>query len=55
MRLTWIARTNSGRMVGDYTGTVFSGGRVVAVHVEASPPSGGAFNEPLFAYTLALP
>jgi hypothetical protein len=55
MRLTWIARTNSGRMVGDYTGTVFSGGRVVAVHVQASPPSGGAFNEALYAYTLALP
>jgi hypothetical protein len=55
MRLTWIARTSSGRMVGDYTGTVFSGGRVVAVHVQARPPSGGAFDEAAYAYTLALP
>ena len=40
MRLTWIAQTNSGRMVGDYTGTVFSGGRIVAVHVQAGAAGG---------------
>lgn len=51
MRLTWIAQTNSGRMVGDYTGTVFSGGRVVAVHVQARAPSGGRFDEAAYAYT----
>jgi hypothetical protein len=53
MRLTWIARTATGRMVGDYTGTVFSAGRVVAVHVQARAPSSGAFNEALYAYTSA--
>ena len=51
MRLTWIARTASGRMVGDYTGTVFSGGRIVAVHVQARAPVGGRFDESAFAYT----
>jgi hypothetical protein len=55
MRLTWIARTATGRMVGDYTGTVFSGSRVVAVHVQARAPSGGSFDEAAYAYTLALP
>jgi hypothetical protein len=51
MRLTWIAQTSSGRMVGDYTGTVFSGGRIVAVHVQARAPAGGRFDEAAFAYT----
>ena len=55
MRLTWIAPTNSGRMVGDYTGTVFSGKRVVSVHVQARAPRGGTFNEPAYAYVLTLP
>jgi hypothetical protein len=55
MRLTWIAQTNSGRMVGDYTGTVFSGKRIVSVHVQARAPSGGRFNEPAYAYVLTLP
>jgi hypothetical protein len=55
MRLTWIAQTNSGRMVGDYTGTVYAGGRVVAVHVLASPPQGGGFNESTFAFSFTQP
>jgi hypothetical protein len=55
MRLTWIAQTNSGRMVGDYTGTVFSGKRVVSVHVQARAPRGGTFNEAAYAYVLTLP
>jgi hypothetical protein len=55
MRLTWIARTNSGRMVGDYTGTVFSGKRVVSVHVQARAPQAGRFNEATYAYSITLP
>jgi hypothetical protein len=55
MRLTWIAQTTTGRMVGDYTGTVFSDRRVVAVHVLARAPSGGRFDEALYAYSQALP
>lgn len=55
MRLTWIAQTNSGRMVGDYTGTVFSGKRVVSVHVQARAPQGDRFNEATYAYSMTLP
>ena len=55
MRLTWLAQTTSGRMVGDYMGTVFSGGRVVSVHVQARPPQGDRFNEAMYAYSQTLP
>jgi hypothetical protein len=55
MRLTWIAQTSSGRMVGDYMGTVFSGSRVVAVHVQARAPRGGRLNEALYAASLPRP
>lgn len=55
MPLTWLAQTNSGRMVGDYTGTVFAGKRVVSVHVQARAPQGGRFNEATYAYSMTLP
>jgi len=55
MRLTWLAQTSSGRMVGDYTGTVFAGQRVVSVHVQARPPQGDRFNEATYAFSLTLP
>ncbi|CAN5147043.1 sialidase family protein [soil metagenome] len=55
MRLTWIAQTKSGRMVGDYTGTVFSGQRVVSVHVQARAPQAGRFNEATYAFSMTLP
>jgi hypothetical protein len=55
MRLTWLAQTVSGRMVGDYTGIVFSGRRVVSVHVQARPPQGSRLNEAVYAYALSAP
>jgi hypothetical protein len=55
MRLTWLAETASGRMVGDYMGTVFSGTRVVAVHVQARAPRAGQFNEALYAASIPRP
>ncbi len=55
MRLTWLAQTSSGRMVGDYTGTVFAGKRVVSVHVQARPPQGNTFNEAAYAFSVTLP
>jgi hypothetical protein len=55
MRLTWLARTVSGRMVGDYMATVFAGARVVSVHVQARPPQGGRFNEAAYAFSMTLP
>jgi hypothetical protein len=54
MRLTWLAQTVSGRMVGDYVGTVFAGNRVVSVHTQARAPQGGRFNEATFAFSLTL-
>jgi hypothetical protein len=55
MRLGWLAQTTSGRMVGDYFGTVFSGTRVVSVHVQARAPRAGRFNEAVHAFSLTLP
>jgi hypothetical protein len=55
MRLSWIAQTALGRMVGDYTGTVFSGSRIVAVHVQARGPRAGRLNEALYAASLPRP
>jgi hypothetical protein len=54
MRLTWLAQTASGRMVGDYVATVFSAKRVVSVHVQARAPQGGRFNESVYAFSLTL-
>jgi hypothetical protein len=54
MRLTWLAQTVSGRMVGDYTGVVFSGRRVVSVHVQARAPRGGQLNEAVYGYALTM-
>lgn len=55
MRLGWLAQTSSGRMVGDYVATVFSGKRVVSVHTQARPPQGGRFDEATYAFSLTLP
>jgi hypothetical protein len=55
MRLTWLPRTALGRMVGDYMGAVFSGTRVVAVHVEARAPRAGRLNEALYAASRPRP
>jgi hypothetical protein len=55
MQLAWLAQTASGRMVGDYMGTVFSGTRVVTVHVQARAPRGGTLNEALYAASLPRP
>jgi hypothetical protein len=55
MRLDWLAQTSSGRMVGDYVATVFSGKRVVSVHVQAGPARGDTFNEAVHAFSMTLP
>jgi hypothetical protein len=52
MRLTWLAQTTSGRMVGDYTGTVFAGARAVSVHVQARRPRGDRFDEAVYAFSV---
>jgi hypothetical protein len=55
MRLTWLAQTVSGRMVGDYTSVVFSGRRVVSVHAQARAPRAGSLNEAVYGYALTMP
>ena len=52
MKLDWLADTNLGRMVGDYISTSFAGGRPVPVLALAGAPSGGRFNEAIFASRL---
>jgi len=55
MRLTWLAQTASGRMVGDYMGTVFAAKRIVSVHTQARPPRGGRLNEAIYAFSRTVP
>ena len=55
MRTGWLARTNSGRMVGDYFSTAFAGGRLVPVFTLAAPPLHGRFREAIFAASLPAP
>ena len=51
MQLGWIAPTTQGAMVGDYISTSFLAGqqRVVSAFPIGFAPSGGEFNEPMFA------
>jgi hypothetical protein len=46
---TSMARTTSGRMLGDYISVHYSSGRPLAVWVLALPPVGGAFREAIYA------
>jgi hypothetical protein len=55
MRLTWLAETASGRMVGDYVSTTFAGKRIVSVHTQARAPQGARFDEAVYAFSLTLP
>ena len=48
-RLDWLADTSQGRMVGDYFGLTFTGGRALAVVVLPRPRHGGRFDEALYA------
>ena len=52
MQLTWLARAEGGRMVGDYFSTSFAGGRVVPVFALATSPLAGRFREGIFAASL---
>jgi hypothetical protein len=52
MKLDWLADTNLGRMVGDYISTSFAGSRPIPVVALAGAPSGGRFNEGIFAARL---
>jgi hypothetical protein len=49
MHLTWLPRTSSGRMVGDYVSSVFAGSRAVGVFALASRPRGNRLDEAIHA------
>jgi hypothetical protein len=44
-----MARTTSGRMLGDYLSVHYSSGRPLAVWVLALPPVDGSFREAVYA------
>ena len=52
MQMTWLARSEGGRMVGDYFSTSFAGDRVVPVFTLATSPLHGRFREAIFAASL---
>ena len=49
MTLSWLAQTNQGVMVGDYISASFSLHKAYAVIAQATAPSGGMFNENMYA------
>ena len=49
MPLQWMARTSSGRMLGDYISVHYSSGRPLVVWVLASEPVGSSFREAVYA------
>jgi hypothetical protein len=49
MRFSWLPRTNTGYMVGDYTGTSFAAGRAVGVYALAQQPKAGRLDESIRA------
>jgi hypothetical protein len=48
MMLSWLANTSSGRMVGDYISTSYSGNNALPVYANATAPIGGVFQEHMF-------
>jgi BNR repeat-like domain len=53
-QLDWLARTEGGRMLGDYYSTSFAGDRVVPVFTLAIAPVGDRLREAIFAASLPL-
>jgi hypothetical protein len=49
MPLTWMARTTSGRMLGDYISVHYAAGRPLVVWVLASQPVGSSLREAVYA------
>jgi len=52
MALDWIARTNSGLMLGDYVSTSYAAGKAVAVFALAAEPEAGRLRQAIFAVSL---
>lgn len=54
MSLSWLPDTFAGLMVGDYSSTVFAGGKAFSVFAVARAPSGALFDEPMYTTTSGL-
>jgi hypothetical protein len=54
MKLTDLADTSQGVMVGDYISTSFAGAKAVPVFAVAKPKSGGVFDEAMYASKLRV-
>jgi len=54
MRLTWIANTDQGRMVGDYMSTSYVNGKAFGVFAKALQNSGSVFNEAMYTPATGL-
>jgi hypothetical protein len=52
MSVTWLAKAEGGRMVGDYFSAEFAQDRVVAVYALAAAPVNGRLREAIFAASL---
>jgi hypothetical protein len=48
----WVARSEGGRMIGDYFSTSYAGSRVVPVFALATTPRNGRFRQAIFATSL---
>jgi hypothetical protein len=56
MKLTWLAQTNQGAMVGDYISTSFaSNGKAYPVFAVAKKNRGSKFNEAMYTFKGGLP
>jgi hypothetical protein len=54
MSVSWLPRTSQGRMFGDYISTSILTGKAFPVIAVAKSPSGGLFDEAMFAPTGGL-
>ena len=54
MRVTWIANTDQGRMVGDYISTSYVNGKAFGVFAKALQPNGTVFNEAMYTTATGL-
>jgi hypothetical protein len=52
MQMSWLPRSEGGRMVGDYFSVAYAGGRVVPVFTLAVAPTKKRFHEAIFATSL---
>ena len=54
MRLTWIANTDQGRMVGDYMSTSYVNGKAFGVFARGLQNNGSVFNEAMYTPVTGL-